>query len=1180
MLEDIRFSPDKVLTRLEENLNLLLFDLSDQKRTIDHFDLAVGEYRPTLFVCRHRNCGFYEDFQKERKDWATEKQKLKEEIEKLHVRTAESKVYKEELIKLQNAFTSTSEDGNAEIRFRLGELSRELTMQRVNELALLRRYAGSQEVEVVLREEIRKLKNRLVQVESMAQMCLSYYSRCTEMASFQIDTLQKQLDICISREEYDRLADEYETLSTKCREILCQSFNSSEGDKGTFTAGADFEKLRQEYELLANQWTAKTQASTPEHDWKSKEPLENKPGELRKFNKRGLEEQLLQVFNKVWRFTEHLVQKNQKLEQKLSMQMRRKELAPNSEPTKAVPDSVHQTWEKRSRVLERENLKLHHENEQLKEVAVISLAQLQNAEQQQATRDLELESLRKQLVELEAKDDGTAKMVRLHRMITQLQISESNAVANLTAEQTKNNRLQSLVIKLQQRLVAKDADLGKLHEKLRCGEITHREAVQVLNPPTRTVPNDSHPTTKADPYSIVHLDGSGGDPHSIASMQEQLIEARWTADKVKMLMSNIQEKNDFLERRNAEFVRELQNVVNQNAPVIHNEDSAGESAVLAPGVQATLELLQKRLVDKEESLEKAKQLLRQVYEANVNVNQLRKKEMEEIQTQLNHKISETIRQLSTTVENGATKPRKDSSAPVLMQRLQQLELALEEQNEAIIRQSERSKSMQQESQLWKLQFQQLQVHAQQDRKTLEDSYKQKLRKLFLAYRQLRSDVEERDKKIDELQTELAHWKQEARKSPSMMQRQMNERLKAELTEKNKQLQTLSRALVETRRELISQAEEAVLAATQSPRRKSLKNKEKPESLKEADIADQAILQIDQSHLVVITNLNQRAEELELKCRQLQAEVKQVKKLQEKREQIHKTEQADRERLLADIHLLKTQIASKSSAVDQLQSQLESVSVELERTTRENISLREQLNKFAVLQPQLDNPDLYYEQSEKQYAEQVEHTGASRRSGPILESAALNSSQQMDSDAHNRITNDRIKYLEQELLDRGFTSLAKLKMDRDMQNDRLRLIQENIARKSELEAAREEIPQLKKRVNELQALVDKLKNQKNDGEVMQNPDESMRSLDNITGNNARKTGVGEKTTREMEETIMRLKRVLRRTVAENEKLKQLLMNSPQVKKAGLQMNAAKVSALSRVAQAPAGPNNHQLSTKEI
>ncbi|OON15653.1 hypothetical protein X801_08541 [Opisthorchis viverrini] len=152
MLEDTRLSPDKVLIRLEENLNLLLFDLVDQKRTIDHFDLAVGEYRPTFFVCRHRNCGFYEDFQKERENWAIEKQKLKEEIEKLDARTAERKVYKEELTKLQNAFTSTSKDGDSEIRFRLGELSRELTMQRVNELALLRRYAGSQELEVVLRK--------------------------------------------------------------------------------------------------------------------------------------------------------------------------------------------------------------------------------------------------------------------------------------------------------------------------------------------------------------------------------------------------------------------------------------------------------------------------------------------------------------------------------------------------------------------------------------------------------------------------------------------------------------------------------------------------------------------------------------------------------------------------------------------------------------------------------------------------------------------------------------------------------------------------------------------------------------------------------------------------------------------------------------------------------------------
>lgn len=89
----------------------------------------------------------------------------------------------------------------------------------------------------------------------------------------------------------------------------------------------------------------------------------------------------------------------------------------------AVPISEHQEIETKNTELEQTNLKLRHEVEQLKEVALISMNQHQNLEDQLNDQSTEIQNLREQMTELESKDDSKANLAQLHRLVTRIQVS-------------------------------------------------------------------------------------------------------------------------------------------------------------------------------------------------------------------------------------------------------------------------------------------------------------------------------------------------------------------------------------------------------------------------------------------------------------------------------------------------------------------------------------------------------------------------------------------------------------------------------------------------------------------------------------------------------------------------------------------------------------------------------------
>lgn len=130
-----------------------------------------------------------------------------------------------------------------EIRRQAAEAARKLTVLKVNEKSLSRRYTTLMEQERHLRKENNKLKDDCVQMEATVTERIGYLQRfkvqhllaffyCKlmqfgltlgsrqEMASFKMAALQKTLDESVPSSELEKALRQYNDLTMKYRELL------------------------------------------------------------------------------------------------------------------------------------------------------------------------------------------------------------------------------------------------------------------------------------------------------------------------------------------------------------------------------------------------------------------------------------------------------------------------------------------------------------------------------------------------------------------------------------------------------------------------------------------------------------------------------------------------------------------------------------------------------------------------------------------------------------------------------------------------------------------------------------------------------------------------------------------------------------------------------------------------
>ena len=106
------------------------------------------------------------------------------------------------------------------LKTRVGELTRKITVLRVNEKSLARRYTAMQEVESSLRRENEKLKRDIVDMEGSVMARVGYLERYKETTGYKVAVLQRSLDESCPAAELEAVNREYNELTAKYRDLL------------------------------------------------------------------------------------------------------------------------------------------------------------------------------------------------------------------------------------------------------------------------------------------------------------------------------------------------------------------------------------------------------------------------------------------------------------------------------------------------------------------------------------------------------------------------------------------------------------------------------------------------------------------------------------------------------------------------------------------------------------------------------------------------------------------------------------------------------------------------------------------------------------------------------------------------------------------------------------------------
>ncbi|MEQ2281678.1 hypothetical protein AMECASPLE_032950, partial [Ameca splendens] len=219
---------------------------------------------------------------------------------------------------------------------------------------------------------------------------------------------------------------------------------------------------------------------------------------------------------------------------------------------------------------------------------------------------------------------------------------------------------------------------------------------------------------------------------------------------------------------------------------------------------------------------------------------------------------------------------------------------------------------------------------------LEENYVGQVKPLTRELEDKSSQMAQMEKEINYLRTELEAQKEANTRSPSNTMKNLVERLKAQLTQKEKQLKALSKALLELRAEMTSAAEQQVIASAAQKEEslnvqmlvdkhtKDLKAQvqELNEEVQAAKESAKAARSRENILKEEVKGLNQDFQKYQKTLRRLQAE-------KEEREQEVKGLRQQVQRLTSSMQN-QTEAAGKGALIENLQKKIRNLESDLEK----------------------------------------------------------------------------------------------------------------------------------------------------------------------------------------------------------------------------------------------------------
>ena len=206
----------------------------------------LENFKRKFAVMMHQKGLLYREYLEEKSAWESETKKHGEENNELKRLREQDAV---RVVELDRLLENLATDPDT-LKTRVGELTRKITVLRVNEKALARRYTAMQDVEGSLRKENGKLKRDIVDMEGSVAARLGYLERYKEMASYKMAVLQRSLDESCPSAELAAANREFSELTAKYRDLLQREHTLVERSSKLEVLESDVAELQTEREQI------------------------------------------------------------------------------------------------------------------------------------------------------------------------------------------------------------------------------------------------------------------------------------------------------------------------------------------------------------------------------------------------------------------------------------------------------------------------------------------------------------------------------------------------------------------------------------------------------------------------------------------------------------------------------------------------------------------------------------------------------------------------------------------------------------------------------------------------------------------------------------------------------------------------------------------------------------------